>query len=635
MTPMHWIPAIVLLAFALTAAADELPYGQQPGSPLDRLPAYIYPINGWGQRADFSHDGKKIIFLEKTFGDVYELTLATGELRPLTHHYYHSGYTRALYLANGDILLSGSRTFDPANPDPSRFRTAELWVLDQSLTKPPVPLGTYCSEGPAVSRTSWKIAWVTHDGQYPDYEDGEYRVNVGEIVYHDGVPALEKRRVVMRNVGNPQFSAPTPIETQNFVPQDATKITLSLYRFLPPHDHGAQVSVLDLATGKFRRLSDLAGHHNEPEGIFPDGKYTTVESTRQFAAYDFNPEDQYIDIWKLSLDGNGDWERMTNFTDYAGFKATNPVVSDDGRYMAFQMAKLGDPAGVGRGLFIMDLAARERALAGQPEHQVIPLEPGLPVAEATATELQTVYGDPAVPLVWNVTHPTLTAYLPDPGHATGTAVIVAPGGAWIMLAMQHEGTDVAAWLAARGIAAFVLKYRTAPMPDTVAGFKAERDKQMRNPELLDPIIAAQAPISAEDGRAAVRFLREHAGDFGLDPKRIGILGFSAGGGVTRAAASQYTSAERPDFAATIYGAGNIATVPDDAPPLFILAAADDDVVPVASSLSLFARWQAAGRPAALHVYAKGGHGFGSLRQNLPSDRWTDVFLAWLASQAED
>ena len=105
--------AIVLLVFAFSASADELPYGQKSGSPLDHLPDYIHRVNGWGQRADFSHDGERIIFLEKTFGDVYELTLATGELRPLTHHYYHSGYTRALYLANGDILLSGSRSFDP------------------------------------------------------------------------------------------------------------------------------------------------------------------------------------------------------------------------------------------------------------------------------------------------------------------------------------------------------------------------------------------------------------------------------------------------------------------------------------------------------------------------------------------
>ncbi|MGA8203969.1 MAG: dienelactone hydrolase family protein [Woeseiaceae bacterium] len=624
-----------LLALALSASADELPYGQRPGSPLDHLPGDIRQVNGWGQRADFSHDGKRILFLEKTFGDVYELTLATGELRPLTHHYYHSGYTRALYLANGDILLSGSRTFDPDNPNRSRFQTAELWVLDKSLSKPPVALGTYCSEGPAVSRTSMKIAWVTNQGQYPDYEDDEYRVNVGEIGYHDGVPALGNRRVVMRNVDNPQFSAPTPIETQNFIPPDESRITLSLYRFLPPHEHGAQVAILDLASGRFQRLSDLAGHHNEPEGIFPDGKHTTVESTRQFAAWDFNPEDQYIDIWKLSLDGKGDWERLTHFTNYAGFKATNPVVSDDGRYMAFQMAKLGDPAGVGRGLFIMDLAARAQALAGVCARDVLPLEPGLTAAQATATERQTVYGDPAVPLLWNVTHPTLTAYLPDPARATGTAVIVAPGGAWIMLAMKHEGTDVAEWLAAHGIAAFVLKYRTAPMPESVEGFKAERDRQMREPELLDPIIAGQAPISAEDGRAAVKFLREHAERWGIDPARIGILGFSAGGGVVRAAASEYTPAERPDFAATIYGAGDVASVPDDAPPIFILAAADDDSVPVTSSTALFARWRAADRPAALHVYATGGHGFGMLQRDTPTDDWIEVFYTWLKSQGLD
>ncbi len=273
------------------------------------------------------------------------------------------------------------------------------------------------------------------------------------------------------------------------------------------------------------------------------------------------------------------------------------------------------------------------AHAAEPrEPLVIPLEPGQSAEEATATEATTVYGEPAVPLLRNVTSPTLTAYLPDPANATGAAVIVAPGGAYIMLAIEHEGTDVARWLAARGIAAFVLRYRVAPMPKTDAGFKAERDRQMREPALLGPIIEAQAPLSIADGRAAVALLRARADEWDLDPDRIGILGFSAGGGVALGAASKYAAGERPAFGAIIYGAGADTPVPEDAPPLFIVAAVDDPVVPARNAVRLFERWRDAGRSAELHVYAKGGHGFGMLEQRLPSDHWIEAFHAWLAGQ---
>lgn len=248
------------------------------------------------------------------------------------------------------------------------------------------------------------------------------------------------------------------------------------------------------------------------------------------------------------------------------------------------------------------------------------------------TEAQTVYGQPPVPLVRNVTSPTLTAYLPDPANATGAAVIVAPGGAYIMLAIQHEGTDVARWLAARGIAAFVLKYRVAPMPETDDGFKALRDRQMREPELLGPIIEAQAPLSIADGQAAVKLLRARADEWDLDPDRVGILGFSAGGGVALGSASGYEADERPAFVAIVYGAGADNPIPDDAPPLFIVATADDPVVPARSGIRLFARWREAGRSAELHVYAKGGHGFGMLEQGFPSDGWIETFHAWLLGQ---
>ena len=118
----------------------------------------------FGQRADWSHDGKRILFIEKTFGDVYEVELATGIIRPMTHRYYHEGYTRALYLANGDILLSGAREFDAENPKASRSeKNAELWVLKKDLSGSPTALGEHCKEGPAVSRKHMRIAWALRD----------------------------------------------------------------------------------------------------------------------------------------------------------------------------------------------------------------------------------------------------------------------------------------------------------------------------------------------------------------------------------------------------------------------------------------------------------------------------------------
>lgn len=170
------------------------------------------------------------------------------------------------------------------------------------------------------------------------------------------------------------------------------------------------------------------------------------------------------------------------------------------------------------------------------------------------------------------------------------------------------------------------------MPETDEGFKALRDRQMQEPELLGPIIEAQAPLSIADGRAAVRLLRARAAEWDLDPDRIGILGFSAGGGVALGAASRYAPAERPAFAAVIYGALADHPIPDDAPPLFILAAADDPVVPAGNSVRLFSRWRAAGHSAELHIYSRGGHGFGMLEQDLPSDRWIEAFHGWLAAE---
>ena len=256
----------------------------------------------------------------------------------MTHRYYHEGYTRALYLANGDILLSGAKTFNAEDPWPSRHEDgAQLWVLKKDLSSAPTPLGEHCSEGPAVSRKNMKIAWTRKNKFY-----------MANIIYENGTPKLADKQLLKRN---------TPFEcdyeTQNFRPPDEKELIFSAYGY-----QGSEVAGLNLETGEVINYSNAPDQYDEPEGIFPDGKHTLVECNKHLPRPDAIQE---IDIYKLALDGSGRLERLTFFADYPGYKASNPVVSDDGRYMAFQTAKKGDPAGVGRGILIFDLKKFEKS----------------------------------------------------------------------------------------------------------------------------------------------------------------------------------------------------------------------------------------------------------------------------------
>lgn len=332
------IAAGILTAAVCFGAAEQ----KADKSPLDELPSYIRRVTEFGQRADFSHDGKRALFLEKTFGDVYEVELETGKLRAMTHHYYHEGYTRALYLANGDILLSGAKKFDAANPRASRSgANAELWVLKKNLSGPPVQLGEHCSEGPAVSRRRMRLAWTMQD---------EGLIFIGDIVYVVGEPKLVNKSKILDAKG---MGFECNLETQNFRPPDEKELVFSAYmkryRF-------CEVMGLNLETGKIVNYSNAPREYDEPEGIFPDGKHTLVECDRGN-----HRGTQHIDIYKLALDGSGRMERLTKFANYEGYKASNPVVSDDGRYMAFQYAKYGDMAGVGRGILLFDFEEYEKA----------------------------------------------------------------------------------------------------------------------------------------------------------------------------------------------------------------------------------------------------------------------------------
>lgn len=333
------------LGLLVEGLAAGTPPSDPPGpNPAEQLPPHIRRLTWFGERADWSHDGRRILFVEKTYGDVFEVEVATGIIRPVTHHFYHGGFTRALYLANGDILLSGCRSFDAEHPHLNRTEKAELWVLDRSLRRPPVPLGTKCSEGPAVSRTRLRLAWTHVSAQYPDrLPPGVSQIHVADLVYEDGRPRLANVRQVLDSRDLPFRCT---LETQNFVPPDERRLTISLYGY-----QGTEVGMLDLETGRVTNLTNTPDVYEEPEGIFPDGRHTLIESDRQ------NKKGwRYIDIWKMSLDDSRQLERLTFFSDSPGWKASNPVVSDDGRYMAFQLARTADEAGVGYGIFLFDFA---------------------------------------------------------------------------------------------------------------------------------------------------------------------------------------------------------------------------------------------------------------------------------------
>lgn len=250
----------------------------------------------------------------------------------------------------------------------------------------------------------------------------------------------------------------------------------------------------------------------------------------------------------------------------------------------------------------------------------------------------------------NVTRPTLTVVRPAAGKAGRGGVIICPGGGWRILAWSHEGMDLAHWFAERGVTAFVLKYRLMPTPDDPAAFakvnaaaqgreaEASRLSGKTAPRVLsdlvsDPRFVAARAAAANDGRQALAVVRERAGEFGLDPDRIGMVGFSAGAFLTIDVALE--PGGRPlAYAGAIYGgeAGAIP-VPADAPPLFTCIAQDDRML-FRVVEGLYAAWSDADRPAELHIFQKGGHGFGMHAQGKPVDRWIALLEAWLKDLGE-
>jgi dipeptidyl aminopeptidase/acylaminoacyl peptidase len=335
--------SVLFIAVVSTLAAAALAQPRKTGNPETQLPPNIEALTGFGERAAWSPDDKRIAFMSKSFGDAFEIDLLSKRIRLLTGHFPHPGFLRVHYLSNGDLFLIGARTFTDIRT--TRSRDQEMWVLKADARTPPTALAHKISEGVAISRREAKIAWSNTHGQYPDLiPEGESVIYTGDVVTKDGVPALANKKEVLR-ARAPECT----LEAQDFR-KDDTELIYTCYR--SPY---ADVFGIDLGTGKVTTYRKLPAEYNEVEGISPDGRWTLVESSRDQGG----PETQnssHIDIWKLGLEpGGGDFVRLTRWGDYEGYKASNPVVSGDGTRMAFQSARNNEPAGVGHGIFILTL----------------------------------------------------------------------------------------------------------------------------------------------------------------------------------------------------------------------------------------------------------------------------------------
>ncbi|MEX0273688.1 MAG: alpha/beta hydrolase [Flavobacteriaceae bacterium] len=229
--------------------------------------------------------------------------------------------------------------------------------------------------------------------------------------------------------------------------------------------------------------------------------------------------------------------------------------------------------------------------------------------------------------VTNVSIPTMEVFRPDTPN--GTAVIVAPGGGLYALSINSEGNHVAQWLAKKGITAFVLKYRLVPTGED--GVLDLQNDWSTDFEGTKKKVQQVLPLSIADGLSAIAYVRKNAKEFNLRPDKIGFMGFSAGGAVTMGTGLGYIPGTRPDFIVPIYAWMTVMepySVPGDAPPMLVICAADDPLELGPASVQLYEDWVTHEKVAELHMYSKGGHGFGMKEQGLPSDDWIQRFYDW-------
>ncbi|NMH89084.1 alpha/beta hydrolase [Flavivirga algicola] len=235
-------------------------------------------------------------------------------------------------------------------------------------------------------------------------------------------------------------------------------------------------------------------------------------------------------------------------------------------------------------------------------------------------------------IIANISSPSLIVYEPDPKKKNGTSVIVSPGGGMYLLSIKSEGYNVAKWLAEKGITAFILKYRLVPTGDDAAQDLYDIIEQSNEERIR--ITKEVLPYSVNDGLNAISYVRENAKTLGVDPEKIGFMGFSAGGVVAFGVVNECKEANKPNFLVPVYpGTDLIIPKPNkDTPPTLFIAAANDQLIDATVFTDLYNKWHKAGVKTGMHMYTKGGHGFGTWKRGFPSDNWLDRFYEWGESE---
>ena len=304
--------------------------------PNELLPKYISPLVDFGQRSEWSLDGKTVYFVDKAGGDVWKVDIETKSSMQITNKDSRPeghGYYRVYALSNGDLLF----TCGPARHE------LYIQILKKGTDGPPLKIDEKIDEGPAISRTDMKIVWT------PDQKV----IYSGKIAYTNGIPSIIEKKLIIDNkdvvVDGIKYDG--ILEPQNFRRPSETEVTWTQYGNTKAGLFTSEVMGYNLETGHITNHSKSPDQYSEPEGIFPGGEYTLIECDRHCLK-----GIKQIDIYKLKLDGTGKHiERLTHFNDVPGYKASNPVVRDDGKMIAFQAAYAKAAAGVGCGIYLFDL----------------------------------------------------------------------------------------------------------------------------------------------------------------------------------------------------------------------------------------------------------------------------------------
>lgn len=262
------------------------------------------------------------------------------------------------------------------------------------------------------------------------------------------------------------------------------------------------------------------------------------------------------------------------------------------------------------------------------EPGAIPLETGGVEGQTESESWFRQWGDP---MARNISTATLTPVLADPEKANGASVIVAPGGGFMWLSMDNEGWQVAEALAEQGVNAFVLKYRLQPTDPSLEEFENQMNQRFEEAEESSNGELPERPrwdLSNQiaDVEAAYSMVLKRADEWGVDTSRIGMVGFSAGAGLTMATTLESEKVELA-FIGPIYGGMGPVDVPKNAPPMFAAIAADDFLFE--GQFDLIQSWYNAGIPMEFHLYQNGGHGFGLGNPDRTSNKWFDAFMHWL------